>query len=59
MACRYEEEICSREGKVDECGCHDCPYRNLEDCVEVVVDIDGLDSMDGIAGYTDSKERRK
>jgi hypothetical protein len=34
MACKYEEEILEKTGKVDKCGCPECPYKNLEDCRE-------------------------
>jgi len=34
MACVYEEEIYGREGKVESCGCGECPYKNIEDCKE-------------------------
>lgn len=34
MACKYEEEIYRRHGKVEKCGCPECPYKNLEDCKE-------------------------
>ena len=36
MACRYEEEVYAREGKVEVCGCLTCPYKNLKDCEEVL-----------------------
>ena len=35
MGCHYEEEIYAKEGKVEECGCPNCPYKNLEECYEV------------------------
>jgi hypothetical protein len=34
MGCRYEEEIYNKEGKVDKCGCPNCPYKNLVECKE-------------------------
>ena len=34
MACKYEEEIFKKYGKVKACGCPDCPYKNLKDCKE-------------------------
>jgi hypothetical protein len=34
MACRYEEEVFQRDGKVEECGCKCCPYKNLKQCKE-------------------------
>lgn len=35
MACRYEEEIHERTGKVEKCGCPECPYKTLEGCYEI------------------------
>ena len=34
MACKYEEEIYRKSGKMDACGCPTCPYKNLKDCKE-------------------------
>jgi hypothetical protein len=34
MACRYEEEIFKRDGKVEECGCPTCPYKKPGECYE-------------------------
>ena len=47
MACRYEEEIYQRDGKVEECGCSYCPYNNLEQCVEVEPYFPGEKQMEG------------
>jgi len=35
MACRYEEEILAKNGDVEQCGCRECPYKNLNDCYEI------------------------
>jgi len=35
MACTYEEEIYRKEGKVEKCGCPNCPYKNPNQCKEV------------------------
>lgn len=34
MACRYEEEIYRNTGKMGQCGCPTCPYKNLSECYE-------------------------
>ena len=35
MACHYEEEIYTATGKMEECGCQACPYRQDPDaCYE-------------------------
>ena len=39
MACRYEEEVFQRDGKVEECGCSHCPYKNLKQCKETTMGI--------------------
>ena len=43
MACRYEEEIYMQQGKVEECGCPNCPYKNLIECKEISHGIRNVD----------------
>jgi len=51
MACKYEEEIFKKYGKVEECGYRQCPYKNLEDCREVNkgLEIDRQDHLHLVA----------
>lgn len=35
MACRYEEETFAERGLVTKCGCPGCPYKNLDECIEM------------------------
>jgi hypothetical protein len=36
MACRFEEEIKARDGRVEVCGCPSCPYKAEGECFEVL-----------------------
>jgi len=53
VGCRYEEEIYRKYGRVEECGCKNCPYKNLEQCKEVSYS----EEKDLLCNGVESKER--